>query len=297
VSRAVRDALARTQPHAVLVHGDTTTCLASAIAAFHEGIRVGHVEAGLRTYDFEAPWPEEMNRRLTDPICRWCFAPTRRAGANLLSERIPQENIFVTGNTAVDALHFVLKRVRAKPFRNPGVPEEKLIGRRLILVTGHRRESFGEAFRNQCFALREIADTRDDIVIVYPVHLNPNVQRPVQEILRDHDRICLIPPLEYVPFVALMDRCTLIITDSGGIQEEAPSLGKPVLVMRRATERPEAEDLGLARIVGNDRNEIVKATLELLSDAAAYARMVGNSNPYGDGRAAERIADILQKEI
>lgn len=293
VTTGVQRALSETRPDAVLVHGDTTTCLCSALAAFYEGIPVGHVEAGLRTYDFAAPWPEEMNRRLTDPISRWCFAPTARAGDNLRAERIPEENVFIVGNTAVDALHLALARVRSHPPEIPGLGEDALGGRRLVLVTGHRRESFGEPFRQLCLALREIIERHPDTVMVYPVHLNPNVQRPVREILAGHERIHLIPPLEYVPFVALLDRAHLIITDSGGIQEEAPSLHKPVLVTRAATERPEAVEKGMARLVGTSHDRLVEEASSLLTDADAYARMTRGENPYGDGRASERIVDIL----
>jgi len=293
VTSAVQATLARQRPDAVLVHGDTTTCLASALAAFYEGIPIGHVEAGLRTYDFSAPWPEEMNRRLTDPICRWCFAPTERAAANLRAERIPEDRIFVTGNTVVDALLLALRRVHAKPPPLPELPPGLLDGRRLVLVTGHRRESFGEPLRELCAALRELAERHRDVVIVYPVHLNPNVQEPVNEILGGAERIQLVRPLDYLGFVALLERATLVITDSGGIQEEAPTLKKPVLVTRQATERPEAMERGLARLVGCSRERIVEEASRLLEDPAAYAAMATGTNPYGDGRAADRIADVL----
>ena len=294
---ALRIALPKIKPNAVLVHGDTTTCFATALAAFYANIPVGHVEAGLRTYDFMAPWPEEMNRRLVDPLCKWCFAPTEGAAANLRAERIPEERIFVTGNTAVDALLIGLERSRAEGGTIPGLAGDALDGRRLIMVTGHRRESFGEPFRELCLALREIAETHPDVTVVYPVHLNPNVQRPVQEILGNVERVHLIPPLSYLPFVSLLERSTLIITDSGGIQEEAPTLRKPVLVMRRATERPEAMQLGLARLVGTSRSAIVKEASLLLRDQVAYQKMIASTNPYGDGRAAKRIADVLQRTL
>jgi UDP-N-acetylglucosamine 2-epimerase len=293
VTTAVQAALARSRPDAVLVHGDTTTCLASALAAFYEGIPIGHVEAGLRTYDFSAPWPEEMNRRLTDPICRWCFAPTERAAANLRAERIPDERIFVTGNTVVDALLLGLRRARAHPPSLPELPAGVLEGRRLVLVTGHRRESFGEPLRELCAAFREIVRRHRDVVIVYPVHLNPSVLGPVNEALAGEERIRLIRPLDYLQFISLLERATLIVTDSGGIQEEAPTLRKPVLVTRQATERPEAIERGLARLVGTSRERLVAEASRLLEDPEAYASMTSGESPYGDGHAAERIVDIL----
>lgn len=293
VTAAVQATLAASRPDAVLVHGDTTTCLASALAAFYERVPVGHVEAGLRTYDFAAPWPEEMNRRLTDPICRWCFAPTERAAANLRAERIPEQNIFLTGNTVVDALLLTLGRVREQPPAIPELPEALLAGRRLVLVTGHRRESFGAPLRELCEGLRDLARRHPDVVVVYPVHLNPSVLGPVTELLGREERVHLLPPLDYLRFVALLERSTLIVTDSGGIQEEAPTLGKPVLVTREATERPEAVERGLARLVGTSRERLLAEASRLLEDPAAYAAMSSGSNPYGDGHAAERIVDAL----
>jgi UDP-N-acetylglucosamine 2-epimerase len=297
VTTAVQATLARQRPDAVLVHGDTTTCLASALAAFYEDIPTGHIEAGLRTYDFSAPWPEEMNRRLTDPICRWCFAPTERAAANLRAERIPEERIFVTGNTVVDALLLALRRVRAHPPSFPEVPEGLLDGRRLVLVTGHRRESFGEPLRELCAALRDLVHRHRDVVIVYPVHLNPSVLGPVNESLAGEERIRLVRPLDYLQFVTLLERATLIVTDSGGIQEEAPTLRKPVLVTRRATERPEAMERGLARLVGTSRERIVAEASRLLEDPEAYASMTTGASPYGDGHAAERIVEVLASTL
>ncbi|MEN6665867.1 MAG: UDP-N-acetylglucosamine 2-epimerase (non-hydrolyzing) [Phycisphaerae bacterium] len=294
---ATQATLAAMKPDAVLVHGDTTTCLASAIAAFYERIPVGHVEAGLRTYNFEAPWPEEMNRRLVDPICRWCFAPTQGAADNLRAERIPAQNITVTGNTVIDALLRTRDTVRSRPPAVPGLAGDALDGRRLILVTGHRRESFGEPFEQFCLALKDIVQAHRDTVVVYPVHLNPNVQRPVRSLLGGQDRIHLIEPIEYLPFVYLMDRCELIITDSGGIQEEAPSLHKPVLVTREVTERPEAMQAGLAMLVGTDRRRIVSEASRLLTDPVAYRRMAAGENPYGDGQAAKRIAHTLYETL
>ncbi len=293
VVRGVQAALADLRPDAVLVHGDTTTCLGSTLAAFYEGVPVGHVEAGLRTYRLDAPWPEEMNRRLTDPICRWCFAPTEGAADNLRSERIPHDTIHVTGNTVVDALLAAQRQVRANPPDVPGVPAEVLQGRRLVLVTGHRRESFGRPLEQLCGALEDIAAAHTDVVVVYPVHLNPHVKGPVHDILGGHDRVLLVEPLQYLQFVALMDRCEIIVTDSGGIQEEAPSLGKPVLVTRAVTERPEAVQAGCAKLVGTDRAVVAAEASRLLDDDDAYAAMAAPNNPYGDGRAAGRIRDVL----
>ncbi len=294
---AVREVLAEWKPDVVLVHGDTTTCLAAALAAFYERIRVGHVEAGLRTYDLEAPWPEEMNRRLVDPISRWCFAPTERAAENLRSERIPDPRVFVTGNTVIDALLLARGWVRRGVPEIPGLSATALACERIILITGHRRESFGAPLEQFCLALRDIAREFEDTALVYPVHPNPHVQEPVRRILGSEERVFLIPPLPYLPFVYLMDRSDLIITDSGGIQEEAPSLGKPALVTRAVTERPEAVEAGVARLVGTDRNTIVEETRRLLSDRVAYAQMARGGNPYGDGKASQRIVKILRDEL
>jgi len=293
VIQAVQQTLAELEPDAVLVQGDTTTCLCSAIAAFYEQVPVGHVEAGLRTYNFKAPWPEEMNRRLADPISRWCFAPTARAAENLIAERIPQENIFITGNTVVDALFIALDIINKQSPKIDGISDELLMEKRLILVTGHRRESFGKPLEEFCRALRQIVEDHRDTILVYPVHLNPNVQKPVKEILSGNDRIHLISPLEYLSFVYLMSRSYLIITDSGGIQEEAPSLHKPILVTRVVTERPEAVKAGLAKVVGVERQRIVTEASRLLDDSQAYADMCRGDNPYGDGNASGRIIDIL----
>jgi UDP-N-acetylglucosamine 2-epimerase len=294
---AVREVLADWKPDVVLVHGDTTTCLAAALAAFYQRIRVGHVEAGLRTYDLNAPWPEEMNRRLVDPISRWCFAPTEGAAENLRSERIPDPHVFVTGNTVIDALLLARSWVRRSVPEIPGLSATALACERIILITGHRRESFGAPLEQLCLALRDIARERQDTALVYPVHLNPHVQEPVRRILGSEERVFLIPPLPYLPFVYLMDRSDLIITDSGGIQEEAPSLGKPVLVTRGVTERPEAVVAGVARLVGTDRYRIVEEARRLLSDRAAYAQMARGENPYGDGKASQRIVKILRDEL
>ncbi len=292
----LRPVLKQWRPDWVLVHGDTTTTLASSLSAFYEKIRVGHVEAGLRTHNIYSPWPEEMNRRIAGAVAVAHFAPTASARDNLLHEGIDPERILVTGNTVIDALHGVVRHIRddaglcadlQKCF--PFLDSQ----RRLILVTGHRRENFGVGFEGICQALHEISQ-RADVQIVYPVHLNPNVQEPVRRILSGNPRIHLIAPQDYLPFVYLMDRAHLLLTDSGGIQEEAPSLGKPVLVMRNTTERPEAVEAGTVRLVGTDQNRIVSAVNELLDDPGAYQCMSLAHNPYGDGRAARRIAQYLQ---
>lgn len=291
---SIQQVLGETRPDAVLVHGDTSTCLFSALAAFYERIPVGHVEAGLRTYNFDAPWPEEMNRRLTDPICRWCFAPTPGAADNLRAERIPDDQIYITGNTVVDALLTAREAVRKSAPQVPGLHSAALEGRKLILVTGHRRESFGGPFEEFCLALRKIVRMHTNAVIVYPVHLNPNVQRPVHEILGRQERVHLIRPVEYLPFIYLIDQSHFIITDSGGIQEEAPSFGKPVLVTRDVTERPEAVAAGLSRLVGTCHKTIVTEASKLLSDKTAYEEMSKGKNPYGDGLASGRIVQALR---
>ena len=274
---------------ACLVHGDTTTALAGALAAFYSRIPLGHVEAGLRTYDFDRPWPEEMNRRLIDPLCRWCFAPTVLSGDNLRRENIPVERIHVTGNTVIDAL--IACRARLSP------SAKQLEKVRTILVTGHRRESFGEGFLNICRAIRQLVEERDDVRVVYPVHLNPNVREPVFRLLADHPRIHLQEPVSYVQFVGLMNEAYFILTDSGGVQEEAPSLGKPVLVMRETTERPEGVAAGTCLLVGTDASRIVRESLRLLDDPEEYARRSSLRNPYGDGLAAERIVRAIENDL
>ncbi len=305
----LRRVLADARPDLVLVHGDTTTAMAASLAAFYAGIPVGHVEAGLRTGNKHAPFPEEINRRVAGCVCDLHFAPTAKARENLLSEGVPAETIFVTGNTVIDALLLARDKIRQEGLS--AVIERELVtqypglqglfsaqspapsAKRLILVTGHRRENFGEGFENICQALKEIARANGDVEIVYPVHLNPNVQEPVNRILAGCPSVHLIPPQDYLPFIHLMDRSCLIITDSGGVQEEAPSLGKPVLVMRETTERPEAVEAGTVRLVGTDREKIVAAAQELLDSRDAYERMSRAHNPYGDGMAAGRIAAVL----
>ncbi|MDZ7861104.1 MAG: UDP-N-acetylglucosamine 2-epimerase (non-hydrolyzing) [Candidatus Krumholzibacteriota bacterium] len=291
----VQKTLMEIKPAVVLVHGDTTTCLCSTLAAFYQKIPTGHVEAGLRSHNFQAPWPEEMNRRLTDAICRWCFAPTESSAENLKNENVPQKNIFITGNTVIDALLLARDIVRSSPPVIEELPSNCFNGKRIILVTGHRRENFGETFEQFCMALRNIVDKHVDTLLVYPVHLNPNVRKPVSKILEGHERIHLIEPVEYLSFIYLMDKSYMIITDSGGIQEEAPSLGKPVLVTREVTERPEAIQAGPAELVGTDRDTIVKKASALLEKQDTYNSMVKAeyANPYGDGKASEKISDIL----
>ncbi|MEJ4047374.1 non-hydrolyzing UDP-N-acetylglucosamine 2-epimerase [Erwinia sp. SLM-02] len=284
-------------PDVVLVHGDTTTTLAASLAAFYHRIPVGHIEAGLRTGDLYSPWPEEANRTLTGHLASYHFAPTERSRQNLMRENLPDSRIFVTGNTVIDALFWVRDRVLSDDSlrtslaaRYPFLDADK----KLLLVTGHRRESFGGGFERICNALAEIARLHPQLQIVYPVHLNPNVSEPVNRILRGIDNIILIEPQEYLPFVWLMDRAWLILTDSGGIQEEAPSLGKPVLVMRDATERPEAIEAGTVRLVGTDGARIVSEVTRLLTDEAAWQTMSHAHNPYGDGLACQRIVQALK---
>lgn len=288
----MRGVLEASQPDVVLVHGDTSTSFAAALAAYYLQVRVGHVEAGLRTYDKYRPFPEEINRRLADAVCDYHYAPTESARENLLRENIPGGNILVTGNTVIDAL----LDVAARPYRftDPFL-EELGRERRLLLVTAHRRESFGAPFRDMCRAMRDLAANNADLDVVYPVHPNPQVRQVTQEVLAGQRGVYLIEPLEYVPFVHLMKKAAIILTDSGGIQEEAPSLGKPVLVMRDVTERPEAVAAGVARLVGASYERIVAETQRLLDDAAAYATMASGANPYGDGRASVRIGDHLAK--
>ncbi|RRZ87543.1 non-hydrolyzing UDP-N-acetylglucosamine 2-epimerase [Erwinia sp. 198] len=285
------------RPDVVLVHGDTTTTFAASLAAFYHRIPVGHVEAGLRTGDLYSPWPEEANRTLTGHLATWHFPPTETARQNLLRENLPAARMFVTGNTVIDALFWVRDRVLSDEQLRDGLTTRYPFleaDKKLILVTGHRRESFGDGFERICSALADIARRHPEAQIVYPVHLNPNVSEPVNRILSDIDNVVLIEPQEYLPFVWLMDRAWLILTDSGGIQEEAPSLGKPVLVMRDTTERPEAVDAGTVRLVGTDTQKIVREVTRLLTDEEAYQSMSRAHNPYGDGLACERIVQALK---
>jgi UDP-N-acetylglucosamine 2-epimerase (non-hydrolysing) len=280
------------RPDWLIVQGDTTTTFVGALAAFYEKINVAHVEAGLRSFHPYAPYPEEVNRVLTTHLSALHFAPTVRAKKNLLKESISRDKIFVVGNTSIDALFLCLEKVSKKtpsefePFR------PVRFNKRIVLVTGHRRESFGKPFENICLALKDIAQ-QEEVEIVYPVHLNPNVRKPVYDILKSIANIHLIEPLDYPSFVWLMNRSFLILTDSGGVQEEAPSLGKPVLVMREVTERTEGIDAGTAKVVGTDREKILRETLRLLRDEKTYGRMARAVNPYGDGKTSQRIASIL----
>lgn len=286
-------------PDVVLVHGDTTTTLAASLSAYYARVKIGHVEAGLRTHNKYSPWPEEMNRRLTGAVADLHFAPTERSRANLLAEGVKAESIYVTGNTVIDALLDVAQRVRTDTALRARFEDQFNFldpSKRLILVTGHRRENFGAGFEAICHALADIA-ARGDVQVVYPVHLNPNVQEPVRRILDGKNDVILLEPQDYLPFVYLMDRASLLITDSGGVQEEAPSLGKPVLVMRDTTERPEAVEAGTVKLVGTDRAAIVREANRLLDDSTAYEAMARAHNPYGDGLASGRIRDILKQQI
>ncbi len=286
--------LEEVQPDLVLVHGDTTTTMVSSIASYYSNLRICHVEAGLRTGNKWAPFPEEINRKITGVLTDLHLAPTERAKQNLLAEGVREEQIVVTGNTVIDALYTGLEIIEEKkPASIQQLDSLMDPEKRMILVTGHRRENFGQGFLDICHALREIAD-RGDVQVIYPVHLNPNVQKPVYEILGNHPAIKLIDPQPYEAFIHLMNRSHLIITDSGGVQEEAPSLGKPVLVMRETTERPEAVEAGTVILVGTDRQKIVMECRLLLDDEKAYEEMSMKHNPYGDGKACERIADYLK---
>ncbi|OEC38111.1 UDP-N-acetylglucosamine 2-epimerase [Pseudomonas sp. 1D4] len=295
VMQGIEHVLEVEKPGVVLVHGDTSTTFSASLAAYYRRIPVGHVEAGLRTGNIYSPWPEEINRRLTGAIAAYHFAPTEAARANLAKEGVADDFICVTGNTVVDALLAAVDRIEAdsaliKRFEDQfGFLDST---RKMILVTGHRRESFGQGFENICLALRGLA-ARDDVEIIYPVHLNPNVQEPVRRILGDCPQVHLIEPLDYLPFVYLMKRCHLILTDSGGIQEEAPSLGKPVLLMRDTTERPEGMQVGAVRLVGTDCGKIVSETIRLLTSQVEYEMMARAGNPYGDGMAAQRIVQRI----
>lgn len=302
----MRDVLREVQPDIVLVHGDTTTSMASALAAFYQQIPVGHVEAGLRTGNIYSPWPEEMNRLMTGRIASVHFSPTPLAMQNLLDEHVDEEKIVVTGNTVIDALQMVVERLNSdtalaaevkKTVLNMGYNVDRLCeDRQLVLITGHRRENFGEGFLNICHAIKNLAAKYPQVDFVYPMHLNPNVRKPVLEILGEGAaNVFLIEPLDYLPFVYMMQHSTLILTDSGGVQEEAPGLGKPVLVMRDTTERPEAVEAGTVLLVGTNREKIEQGVSMLLDDADCYRRMSEAVNPYGDGLACERIVNRLRE--
>lgn len=287
------------KPDYVLVHGDTATSTATALAAYFAQCKVGHVEAGLRTFNKWSPFPEEMNRQITGRLADIHFAPTIQAEQNLLREAVSPKSIIVTGNTVIDALQDSVKKVTHADYTNDEIENVKQIidtTKDLILVTGHRRENFGKGFINICNALRDIVEQRPNTQIIYPVHLNPNVQHPVKEILTGVKNISLIAPLSYPSFVWLMNKAKIIITDSGGVQEEAPSLGKPVLVMRETTERPEAVEAGTVILVGTDTNKITSCALELLNDSLKYTQMSHIENPYGDGHACQRIIDVLKQQ-
>lgn len=290
VLRGMESVLAESKPDVVLVHGDTTTSFAAALACYYRHVPSAHVEAGLRTHDKLRPFPEEMNRRLGDALCDYHYAPTPRARQNLLEERIPDSGILVTGNTVIDALLDVASRPYV--FDDPRL-ESLGQQRRLILATAHRRESFGDRFEQMCTAMRDLVRAYPDIELAYPVHPNPNVRSVADRVLGDEPRVHLLEPLDYLPFVHLLKRAYLVLTDSGGIQEEAPSLGKPVLVTREVTERPEAVEAGTALIVGNTYSGIITAVSKLLDDSSVYEQMAKAVNPYGDGLASRRIADHL----
>lgn len=307
VLTGMRSVLEDYNPDLVFVHGDTGTSTAAALAAFYKRIAVAHVEAGLRTNDIYSPWPEEMNRQLTSRIASLNFAPTELSRQNLLKENISDSKIFVTGNTVIDALQWVRKKIEQdyalqantkKELAEAGYDTSRLInGRRLVLITGHRRENFGQGFINICEAIKQLAEHNADVDFVYPMHLNPNVRKPINDVFSKtrHDNLFFIEPLEYLPFVNLMSECTLVLTDSGGIQEEAPGLGKPVLVMRDTTERPEAVEAGTVKLVGTDKQLIVSEVQRLLDDEQYYSVMATAVNPYGDGKACERIIKFLTK--
>ena len=293
VLTGMRDVLDETKPDVVLVHGDTTTSMAAALASFYRQIPVGHVEAGLRTRNIYSPWPEEMNRQMTGRIAAYDFAPTPLSRQNLLDEGVDPEKITVTGNTVIDALHWVVRNVMEKGY----TPADSLVaslphdGRRMVLITGHRRENFGEGFISMCTAIRDLARKYPEVDFVYPMHLNPNVRKPIREVFGEEkrDNLFFIEPLDYLDFVYLMSRSYIVLTDSGGIQEEAPGLGKPVLVMRDTTERPEALEAGTVRLVGTDYGRIVGEVSALLDDRNHYEAMSQAVNPYGDGKACPRI--------
>lgn len=311
VLTGMRDILTGNAPDMVLVHGDTTTSTAAALAAFYRQIPVGHIEAGLRTHNIYSPWPEEMNRQLTGRIASWHFSPTPLSRENLLRENIPGERILVTGNTVIDALYMVVERINTdhnlrksleKGLLQAGYDTSRLEGgRRLVLITGHRRENFGTGFINICEAIKELTRRFPEVDFVYPMHLNPNVRQPIHKVFGDSlqglGNMFFIEPLEYLSFVLLMERSCLVLTDSGGIQEEAPGLGKPVLVMRDTTERPEAVEAGTVRLVGTDYGRITSEVSTLLNDSTAYDSMSKAVNPYGDGQACPRIVGFIDKII
>lgn len=311
VLTGMRDVLQEAKPDIVLVHGDTTTSTAAALAAFYGQIPVGHVEAGLRTHNIYSPWPEEMNRQITGRIATWHFAPTALSRNNLLQEGVDADNIHITGNTVIDTLYHVVSTIRENPtlrqqlniqLRSAGYKTAYFAEqsrRKMVLITGHRQENFGDGFIQICQAIKTLAERYTEVDFVYPMHLNPNVRKPIHEVFRNAhlSNLFFIEPLEYLPFVYLMEKSTLVLTDSGGIQEEAPGLGKPVLVMRDTTERPEALDAGTVKLVGTDYDRIVNEVSRLLDDNTYYNRMSQAINPYGDGTASQRIVQTIEKVI
>ena len=309
----LRPILKEVNPDIVLVHGDTTTSTAAALASFYQQIPVGHIEAGLRTHNIYSPWPEEMNRQITGRIATYHFAPTKLSNENLISESINDKNIIITGNTVIDSLFLVLKRIDENKnikkdvfseLENIGIPQKKLekwisSERKLVLITGHRRENFGEGFTNICLAIKDLAIKYPEADFLYPMHLNPNVRKPIKDVFGNNTigNVIFVEPMEYLPFVYVMSKSYLVLTDSGGIQEEAPGIGKPVLVMRNTTERPEGLEAGTVKLVGTDKDIIIKQVSLLLDSNALYIKMSEASNPYGDGFASERIVKFLKATL
>ena len=307
VMLGMRDVLEKAKPDVVLVHGDTTTSTASALASFYKQIPVGHIEAGLRTHNIYSPWPEEMNRQITGRIAKYNFAPTPLSRKNLLAENVSDNDIIVTGNTVIDALHYVVEKINSSDeikaelsnvLLKSGYDVSRLSnGKKLVLITGHRRENFGDGFISMCSAIKLLNEKYPDVDFVYPMHLNPNVRKPIKEVFGDKapENMFFIEPLDYLPFVFLMEKSYLLLTDSGGVQEEAPGLGKPVLVMRDTTERPEAVDAGTVKLVGTNYDKIVSEVSELIDNPKSYESMSKAVNPYGDGKACGRVLDTFRK--
>ncbi|MBE6411886.1 MAG: UDP-N-acetylglucosamine 2-epimerase (non-hydrolyzing) [Opitutales bacterium] len=307
VMLGMRDVLEKAKPDVVLVHGDTTTSTAAALASFYKQIPVGHIEAGLRTHNIYSPWPEEMNRQITGRIAKYNFAPTPLSRKNLLAENVSDNDIIVTGNTVIDALHYVVEKINSSDeikaelsniLLKSGYDVSRLSnGKKLVLITGHRRENFGDGFISMCSAIKSLNEKYSDVDFVYPMHLNPNVRKPIKEVFGDKapENMFFIEPLDYLPFVFLMEKSYLLLTDSGGVQEEAPGLGKPVLVMRDTTERPEAVDAGTVKLVGTNYDKIVSEVSELIDNPKAYELMSKAVNPYGDGKACGRVLDTFKK--
>jgi len=307
ILQGIKKILEDFKPDLILVHGDTTTTFATTLAAFYKKIDIGHVEAGLRTGNIYSPWPEEANRKLTGALAKYHFAPTKTAKENLLKEGIKEENIIITGNTVIDALFLALEKVNQDENLEQQIinqinsqinnSEFSILHSQFVIITGHRRENFGEGFINICEAIKDLAIKYPEVNFIYPVHLNPNVRKPVNEILSKLDNVFLIEPLDYLPFIYLMSKSYLILTDSGGIQEEAPSLGKPVLVMRNTTERPEAVEAGTVKLVGTDKEKIIKEVSKLIEDKNEYDKISKAINPYGDGKASQKIIKFLRENL